>query len=129
MSAATTADVMALLLPIWSTKRVTARRVRQRIGAVMKWAVAQGFRADNPAGDAISAALPKNGAMQKHQRALPHAQVGSALGRVRRSGAYRGTMLAFEFLVLNASRSGEVRNAQWEEIDHEGAVWTSPPCA
>ena len=35
-----TADVMEVLLPIWSTKRETARRVRQRIGAVMKWAVA-----------------------------------------------------------------------------------------
>ena len=33
---------MAVLLPIWSTKRVTAGRVRQRIGAVVKWAVAQG---------------------------------------------------------------------------------------
>ena len=32
------------LLPIWSTKRVTAGRIRRRIGVVMKWAVAQGFR-------------------------------------------------------------------------------------
>ena len=40
VDAVTTADVMAVLLPIWSTKRVTAGRVRQRIGAVMKWAVA-----------------------------------------------------------------------------------------
>ncbi len=29
----TTVDVMAALLPIWSTKRETARRIRQRIGA------------------------------------------------------------------------------------------------
>ena len=34
----TTSDVMAVLLPIWSTKAETARRVRQRIGAIMKWA-------------------------------------------------------------------------------------------
>ena len=54
VDAVTTADVMAVL-PIWSTKRVTAGRVRQRIGAVMKWAVTQGYRDDNPAGDAISA--------------------------------------------------------------------------
>ena len=45
------ADVMDVLLPIWFTKRDTARTVRQRIGAVMKWAVAQGHRPDNPAGD------------------------------------------------------------------------------
>ena len=35
-----------------TTKPETARRVRQRIGAVMKWAVAMGHRPDNPAGDA-----------------------------------------------------------------------------
>ncbi|MYG74607.1 MAG: DUF4102 domain-containing protein, partial [Acidobacteria bacterium] len=53
----TAADVMAVLVPIWNEKRVTARKVRQRIGAVMRWAVAQGYREDNPAGDAIGAAL------------------------------------------------------------------------
>ena len=52
VDAITTADVMAVLLAddFWNTRRETARRVRQRIGAVMKWAVAQGFRDDNPAG-------------------------------------------------------------------------------
>ena len=42
------------------------------------------------------------------------------------SGAYRGTMLAFEFLVLTAAHSGEVRNARWEQVDRDGAVWTIP---
>ncbi len=126
VDAVTSADVMAVLLPIWSTKRVTAGRVRQRIGAVMKWAVAQGLRADNPAGDAISAALPRTAAVQRHQRALPHAEVRAALARVRGCDAFPGIRLAFEFLVLTAARSGEVRNAQWEEIDRDGAVWTVP---
>ena len=121
-----TADVMAVLLPIWSTKRVTAKRVRQRIAAVMKWAVAQGYREDNPAGDAIAAALPKTPVVQRHQRALPHAEVGAAIARVRRSRAYRGTVLAFEFLVLTACRNGEVRGTRWDEIDTAGAVWTIP---
>ncbi len=48
-----TSDVMAVLLPIWNEKHETARRVRQRIGAVMQWAMAQGYRQDNPAGEAI----------------------------------------------------------------------------
>ena len=121
-----TADVMAVLRPIWTTKRQTARRLRQRIGAVMKWAVAQGYREDNPAGDVLSAALPNNRVAAKHQRALPHAEVGAALARVRGSGAYPGTVLSFEFLVLTAARSGEVRNARWTEIDRAGAVWTVP---
>ena len=126
VDAITTQDVMAVLLPIWSTMRQTARRVRQRIGAVMKWAVAQGHRQDNPAGDAISAALPNNRVPPKHHRALPHAEVGAALARVRHSGAYLGAKLAFEFLVLTASRSSEVRNARWKEIDRDGAFWTIP---
>ena len=62
VDAVTGTDVMAVLLPIWTTKQETAGRVRRRIGAVMKWAVAQGHRTDNPAGDAISAALPSNNA-------------------------------------------------------------------
>ncbi len=35
----TTADVMAVVLPIWTSKHETAQRVRWRIGAIMKWAV------------------------------------------------------------------------------------------
>ena len=45
---------------------------------------------------------------------------------MRGSGAYPGATLAFEFLVLTAARSGEVRNARWEQIDRDGAVWAIP---
>ena len=121
-----TADVMAVLLPIWNEKRVTARRVRQRIGAVMRWAVAQGYREDNPAGEAIGAALPKNGFRPQHHRALPYAEVGDAIERVRGSGAYPATVLAFECLVLTACRSGEVRGALWKEMDLEAREWRIP---
>ena len=122
-----TSDVMAVLLPIWNEKRVTARRVRHRIGAVMRWAVAQGYREDNPAGEAIGAALPKNGFRPRHLAALPYAEVAGAIETVRRSGAYPATVLAFEFLVLTAGRSGEVRGARWDEVDLEGREWRIPP--
>ena len=122
----TSAEVMSILLPIWSTKPVTAKKVRGRIGAIMKWSIANGFRDDNPAGDAVGAALPKNGAVPAHFRALPHGEVAGALARVRASGAYRATVLAFEFLVLTACRSGDVRGATWDEIDLENAVWAIP---
>jgi len=122
----TTSDVMAVLLPIWTSKAETARRVRQRIGTVMKWAVAKGYRPDNPAGGAIGAALPKNSGTRKHFRALPHSEVGPALDTVRASSAWVISKLAFEFLVLTAARSGEVRGARWEEMDFESATWTVP---
>ena len=51
-----TEDVIAVLGPIWHAKPTTAKRVRQRIGAVLTWAVAQGLRPDNPA-DAVKAVL------------------------------------------------------------------------
>lgn len=121
-----TADVMAVLLPIWAEKRETAKRVRQRIGAVMKWAVAQGYRPDNPAGDAIGAALPKNAIAKKHHRALPHCEVAEAIGTVRASRAHWATVAALEFLVLTAARSGEVRNARWTEMDLGEGTWTVP---
>ena len=122
----TTSDVMAVLMPIWNDKRETARRVRQRIGAVLKWAVAQGYREDNPAGDAIGAALPKGGQHREHHRALGHADVAGALRTIRETAAWPTTKLAIEYIALTAARSGEVRGATWSEIDIESATWTVP---
>ena len=113
----TSADVLAVLVPHWSTKRETMRKLRQQIGAVMKWAIAEGHRDDNPAGETLGAALPKGGAKRDHHRALPYDRVSDALATVRKSGAWWATKAAFEFLVLTAARSGEVRNMRWDEVD------------
>ena len=124
----TTADVLAVVTPIWDTKRETASRVRQRISAIMRWAIAEGHRADDPASKAVLQALPKGtGRVQRHHRTLPYAEVPSAVQLVRDSSAWVATKLAFEFLVLTATRSGEVRHATWYEIDLDAATWTIPP--
>ena len=122
----TTADVLAVLTPIWHEKPETARRVRQRIGAIMKWAVAQGYRADNPAGDMLGQALGRQAGVTQHMQALPHREVSAAIHAVQDSHSDMSTKLAFEFLVLTAARSGEVRLATWAEIDLEAKVWTIP---
>ena len=122
VDAITTAGVMAALGPIWNTKRVTAQRVRQRISTIMRWAIANGHRLDNPAGDALLAALPKNGVQKVHHPAIPHAEVREALARVRASSGRPVTKLAFEFLVLTAVRSAEVRLARRDEVDLENAM-------
>ena len=59
-------------------------------------------------------------------RALPHGAVADALATVRTSQAQVTPKDAFEFLVLTAARSGEVRLATWDEIDLDAAVWTIP---
>ena len=120
------ADVMRCLLPIWNTKRETARKTRQRIGTVLKWAIAEGHRKDNPAGEAIGAALPKGGHKTTHQRAMSHQEVAAALRKVWNCNALPSTKLAFEFLVLTACRSREVREARWREVDLDTLVWTVP---
>ncbi len=120
----TTADIRACLVPIWATKPETAKRLKGYVSTIMRWAIGQGHRSDDPAGVALTASLPKVSKVQEHQRALPFTEVGAAIATIRDSSAWPSTKLAFEFLTLTAARSGEVRQAQWREID--GDVWTIP---
>ncbi len=50
----TSADILVVLSPIWTEKPETASRVRQRVETVLDWAVAQGYRTDNPATRSIT---------------------------------------------------------------------------
>ena len=119
--------VMAVLEPIWNEKRETARRVKQRISAVCRWAVAQGHRTDDPAGIVIDAALPRNGVERRHMPALPYQEVADCIARVNASKrASASSKLALEFLILTAARSSEVRKATWDEFDLGSALWTLP---
>ncbi|MCY3842462.1 MAG: tyrosine-type recombinase/integrase [Acidobacteria bacterium] len=61
-----------------------------------------------------------------HRQALLHKHVAAAIETVRDGSAQPAVRLAFEYLVLTAARSGEVRLATWDEIDTAGAVWTVP---
>jgi integrase len=91
----------------------------------MKWAVAQGWRESDPV-DAITLALPRQNRIHQHRKALPYQEINQCLSAIQASDAGPTTKLALEFLILNASRSGEVRNAVWSEIDLEKALWTIP---
>ena len=119
------ADVVEALRSVWHARPATARRVRQRISTVMEWAVAMNYRDDNPC-DRIGLALGPQRDLVRHMRALLHREVAAAIEAVKGSRAPATVKLAFEFLVLTAARSGEVRGARWDEIDIEGRVWTVP---
>ena len=122
----TTDDVFRVLSPIWHAKPTTGKLVRQRIGAVLAVAVAKGLRSDDPA-DTVKAMLAKHQSLEtKGHRSLPYGDVAAALAKVRESKANRSTVLAFEFLVLTAARSGEVRFSTWSEIDMDAGTWTVP---
>ena len=117
-------DVIDVLMPIWRDRPVTAKRVGQRIGVVLKWAIAQRLRADNPV-EAAKVLLPKR-APETPRRALHYAHVPAAVEVVRSSTCDPATKWAIEFVVLTAARGGEVRGATWNEIDTDAATWTVP---
>ena len=125
VSDVTSADVIEILAPIWHEKPPTARKLRQRIRAVLEWAVAMEFRIDNPC-DRVGSVLGTQDAVVRHMRALPHREVAAAVRKVRASNTAPVTRLAFEFLVLTAARWGEVRWAEWSEVDPAQGMWTVP---
>ena len=122
----TTMDVLGVLLPISKEKHQSARRIRERLCAVMRWAVVRGYRADNPAGDVIKSLLPRTNCIQRHHKSLPHQQVEVAIEAVRKSKTAASIKLLFEFQVLTASRPGEARLARWDEFDLKAQEWTIP---
>ena len=119
-------DVLKILVPLWTGKPEIARKLRNRIRATMAWAQAHGYVEHNVAGEAIDGALPAQPGVKAHFRALSYREVGKALEVVRASRASMPVKLAFEFLVLTAARSGEVRLARWTEIDPDNEIWTVP---
>ena len=119
-------DMFRVLTPIWTSKAETARRVRQRIRAVLQWAVAKGYVKHNVAGEVLDAAFPVMPKVKEHLRALPCEDVAMALRVVESSAARLQVKLAFRFLVLTAARSGMVRGARWDEINLEKREWRIP---
>ena len=119
-------DVLAVLTPIWTEKPETARRVRRHIRATLKWCQAHGHVQFNAAGEAIDGALPKMPAVKSHFRALPYAEVPSALETVQASRASLTAKLALRFLILTAARTSEIRGARWDEMDVDSRVWRIP---
>ncbi|EFE1517251.1 integrase arm-type DNA-binding domain-containing protein, partial [Escherichia coli] len=129
VSEITKVDLLAILEPIWLTKNETASRLRGRIETVIDYAKAKEyFEGDNPAAwkGMLKPLLPQPSKVQitKHHAALPYNQIGSFMKELReRSGV---SPRALEFAILTAARSGEIRGAEWSEIDLEGKTWTIP---
>ena len=120
--------VVEILMPIWQRKNETATRLRGRIEAVLDWATVKGWRkGDNPARfkGHMEYLLPKVRAGTKsHHASLPYEELPKFLTKLKaETGMAR---YALEFLILCASRTGEVVGAQWEEIDLAKGIWTIP---
>lgn len=128
VDAVETADVLAVLKPIWAAKPETASRLRGRIERVLDAAKAKGFRSgENPARwrGHLDHLLPKRQKLTRgHHAALPFEKVPGFIADLRGRDAVAA--MALEFAIYTAARSGEVRGATWAEIDLATKVWTVP---
>ena len=120
----TSAHILQILSPIWVTKSETAKRVRQRLSTVFKYCIAKHWRLDDPADIAIIQALPRQSRKIMHRKSISYNDVSNFIKVILGSSAGLSTKLALEFLILTATRSGEVRNACWKEVD--GSLWRIP---
>jgi integrase len=121
--------VLAVLQPIWHKIPETASRLRGRIELVLDWAKARGFRnGDNPArwrGHLQSLLPPKSKLHStKHHAAVPFTEIAQFMVLLRENTSVSAR--ALEFLVLTATRTSEVLNATWDEIDFADRSWAVP---
>ena len=63
---------------------------------------------------------------QNHFKSLPYPQVPAFIQELRNDRGRLTVQLAFEFLILPATRSSKVLFAKWDEVDLEARVWTIP---
>lgn len=120
-------SIQHVLAPIWLEKGETARRVRQRIAAVLDYAHGKGWRDTEAPIRALNQLLggikqPRGG----NFAAMPYRDVPAFMDKLRGGGFSIGRS-ALQFLILTAARSGEIRKARWCNVDLEAAEWRVPP--
>ena len=129
VSEITTPDVLKALQPIWLSKQETASRLRGRIEAVLDYAKAMEWRTgENPAvwrGN-LKLILPHYSKTRnvKHHPALPFEEIKKFYPLLRSREALVARLL--EFTILTAGRSGEARDAVWNEVNLRDMTWTIP---
>ena len=121
-------DVKECLLPHWTERPETAARLRSRIQAVIDYGIAHGWRtAGNPARwrGLLDKVMPRRQKLTRgHHAALAYSDAATMMSKLRQSSGVAAR--AVEFLCLTAARSGEARNATFDEIDAGVLTWTIP---
>src|SRR5271169_2324760 len=121
--------VLKVLEPIWPTKPETASRLRGRIEAILDWASVRGYRkGENPARwrGHLDKLLPARSKVRKveHHPALPYDELAEFMTALRSQEGVAAR--ALEFLILTATRTGEIIGARWDEVDLEEKIWIVP---
>ena len=119
-------EILQILSPIWTEKHETAKRVAQRVKAVLDVAKSKGFRdGENPVTTIRDArVLPQVKQKVKHHKAMHWSDVPAFFTDISTRDAMAAKALMFT--CLTASRTSEVLRASWEEFDFGEMIWTIP---
>lgn len=129
LASVTREDVLEVLRPIWTSKSVTASRVRERLERLFSHATQNGaFSGDNPAAwRQFDATLPPVRKLARgHHASIPHDEVAPFIAQLRGRQSASTTALMLEWIALSACRTGEARFSTWGEIDMRRRIWTIP---
>lgn len=116
--------ILDMLVPIWTTKPELARKVRMRVGQVLNFSHSKGWRKTEAPGKAVSVGLPKQ-PKGGNFKAMPYADVPAFMQSLRAKPPSLGRQ-ALQLLILTAARSGEIRQARWNQIDRDKRNWDRP---
>lgn len=101
-----------------------AKRVRQTVSNVFKYAVAEGKARSDPAALLVNAM--RANPPQQHRAALREGDLPAFFDRLRLYDGERQTRIAIEFIVHTFVRTHELRMAEWSEFDFEDKLWRIP---
>lgn len=101
----------------------TARRLKQRVAAVYRYANAEGAKLENPATEIDDALKPLPPA-KRYPALLSVEAIRDLMGDIDRAGASPVNRLAARLLALTAQRPGMVRFMEWDDIT--GIDWADP---
>ena len=117
--------LVAVLQPHWYRSPNLAKNLRQRIAKVMRRAVADNIRADNP-GESVSALMDKPVTVKAvNYVSVSYSELPYAYGNIHEHREHNASLrLALEFMVLTGTRPNEAQGARWSEM--KGRTWTIP---
>lgn len=120
----TTPEMLSVLRVVEKTGALDlAQRLMQACGQICRYAIATGRAERNPVADLRGALKPP---VRKHQAYLKAGDLPEYLKKLEAYDGSLQTKLALKFLLLTFVRTGELRAAEWAEINFDEAEWRIP---
>ena len=100
-----------------------AGRIKQRISSIFRYAIQTGYAEFNPA-DALKDVIKTK--KVEHRKSLKQEDLPPFLNDLDSYPGYMVTRYALQFIVHTFVRPGELRSAEWKDIDLDKAIWRIP---